>query len=66
LWRRNRKAFCERPFALQRQQPENDKQNVDVPPLEKFLQTPMATVTLSASLHIWANQAELTMYEIES
>jgi len=30
------KAFCERPFALYRQQAEKDKQNVDVaPPLEK-------------------------------
>jgi len=26
---RNCKVFCERPFALQREQPEKDKQNVD-------------------------------------
>jgi len=32
LWCRNTKAFCERPFALQRPQPENNKQNVDVVP----------------------------------
>jgi len=31
-----------RQFALQRQQPEKDKQNVDfTPPLETFLRTPM-------------------------
>jgi len=34
-------TFCERPFALHRQQPEKDKQKFDVAPLEKFLQTPM-------------------------
>jgi len=28
---RKGKAFCERAFALHRQQPENHKQNVDVP-----------------------------------
>jgi len=33
LWCRNTKAFCERPFALQLQQPEKDKQNVHVFPL---------------------------------
>jgi len=26
----------------------------------------MATLTLSASFHVWANQAKLTMYEIEN
>jgi len=36
------------------------------PPLEKFLRTSMAALTLSASFHVWANQAELTMYEIEN
>jgi len=51
---------------LQRQQPENDKQNADVSPLEKFMRTPMTTLTLSASFHVWANQAKLTMYEIEN
>jgi len=35
------KAFCERPFALHRQQAEKDKQNVDVAPPGKFLRTPM-------------------------
>jgi len=35
------KAVCERQFALHRQQPENNKQNVDVVPLETFLRTPM-------------------------
>jgi len=59
-------VFCKRLFALQRQQPEHNKQNVDFVPLEKFLWTPMATVTLSARFHVWANQAKLTMYEIEN
>jgi len=35
------KALCERPFALHCQQPEKDKQNVDVAPLEKFLRMPI-------------------------
>jgi len=35
------KALCERPFALHRQQHEKYKQNVNVPPLEKFMRTPM-------------------------
>ena len=35
------KAFCECSFALHRQQSEKDKQNFDVDPQEKFLQTPM-------------------------
>jgi len=35
-------------------------------PLEKFLRTPMTTLTLSASFHAWANQAKLAMYEIEN
>jgi len=30
LWCRQGKALCERPFALHRQQPEMDKQNVDL------------------------------------
>jgi len=38
---RKGKAFCERAFALHRQQPEKDKQNVSVAPLEKFLRTPL-------------------------
>jgi len=29
-WGRKGKAFCERPFALHRQQSEKDKQNLDV------------------------------------
>jgi len=34
-------AFCEHPFALQRQQPEKDKQNVDVAhPWKKFCGRP--------------------------
>jgi len=33
-------------------------------PLEKCLPPPMATLTLSASFHVWANQAQLTMYKI--
>jgi len=42
LWCRDSKAFCERPFALEREQPENDKQSVDVAPdLEKVLRKPM-------------------------
>jgi len=36
------------------------------PLLEKFLRTSIATLTFSASFHVWANQAELTMYEIEN
>jgi len=37
---RKAKAFCERPFALHRQQPVKDKQNLDVSAtLEKFLRT---------------------------
>jgi len=47
---------------MQRQQPENNKQNVDV---EKFLHTSMVTSTLSARFHVWANRAKLTMHEIE-
>jgi len=35
-------------------------------PMEKFLPTPMATLMLSANFHVWANQAKLTMYEIEN
>jgi len=31
LWCRKGKAYCERPFALHRQQPEKDKQYVDLP-----------------------------------
>jgi len=38
---RKDKAFCERPFVLHRQQPEKDKQNFGVAPLEKILRTPM-------------------------
>ena len=59
-------SLCERPFALQRQQPEKDKQNVDVARLEKILRTPKGTLTLSASFHVWANQVKPTMYEIEN
>jgi len=45
LWCRKGKAFCERLFALHRQQPEKDKQNVDCdPPWGKFLRTPMAAI----------------------
>jgi len=43
LWRRKSETFCVCPFALHRQQPEKDKQNVDFSPLEKFLRTPMVT-----------------------
>jgi len=39
--------------------------NDDVAPtLEKFLQTPMAAFTLSASFDVWSSQAKLAMYEI--
>jgi len=37
---RKRKAFCERPFALHRQQPEKDKRSFDVPPWKKFCVRP--------------------------
>jgi len=33
---RKGKEFCERPFALRYQQPENDKQNFDVAPRWKI------------------------------
>ena len=36
-----RVKLCDCPFALHCQQPEKDKQNVDVAPLEKFMRTPM-------------------------
>jgi len=51
--------------ATERQQPEKDKQNVDVSPLEKFLRTSIATFTLSTSFDVWVSQAKLTMYDIE-
>jgi len=31
-----------------------------LPPLEKFLRTPMAIFTLSASFDVWASQAKLS------
>jgi len=38
---RKAKAFCERTFALHRQQPEKDKRNFDVaPPWKKFCVRP--------------------------
>jgi len=37
LWCRRGKAFSERPFALRRQQPENDKQKADIAPSWKNL-----------------------------
>jgi len=37
-----------------------------LPPLWKFRLTPMAAFTLSTSFHIWASQAKLTTYEIET
>jgi len=36
LWFGKGKAFCERPIALHRQQPENDKHNVDAAPSGKI------------------------------
>jgi len=57
LWFRNSKAFCERPFTVQPQQPEKDDQNVAAAPtVEKFMRAPMATFTLSASFDVWASQ----------
>ena len=44
------KTFCERPFTLHRQQPEKDKENFDVTPLEKFLRGIMVTA-LSPNNH---------------
>jgi len=35
-------------------------------PPKKFLRTPMATLTLAARFHVWANQAKLTTYETEN
>jgi len=41
LWCRKGKPFCERSFALHRQEPENDKQNVDdVAPWKSFCGRP--------------------------
>jgi len=34
--------------------------------LENILQTPVTTFTFSASFHVWANQANLTVWEIEN
>jgi len=51
---------------LQRQQHEKGRQNVDGDPPRKLQRTRMATLTLSASFQVWANQAKLTMYEIEN
>jgi len=49
----NSKVFCEGPIALQREQPDKYKQNVDVAPfLEKFLRTPMVTFTRSTSFDV--------------
>ena len=40
LWCRNSKPLCERPSALQPQQPKKDKQNVHVVPLlEQYCDT---------------------------
>jgi len=38
------KAFCERRFAMHRQQPEKYNENCDVLPLEKFLLTPVVAL----------------------
>jgi len=65
-WCRNSKAFCERPFALQRHQPEKDQQHVHVAPPGKMSATPMATFTLSRGSDVWASQVKLTRYEIET
>ena len=49
---RHSKQFCELPFALKRQQPETDKQNVDVAhPRENFLRTPMYVIYIQ--YQIW-------------
>jgi len=40
------KAFCERPFALHRQQPEHDKQNVDNAPPRKISAYAYADIVL--------------------
>jgi len=45
--------FCIRQFALHRQQPEKDEQNVALPPLSKFLRTPMAAdIALEDGEHV--------------
>jgi len=61
LWCGNSKAFCEHLFALQRQQPKKQKQNVHVVPSWKNYSTSMATFTLSTSFDVWASQAKRTM-----
>jgi len=44
--------FCTRQFALHRQQPEKDKQNVDfAPPLEIFLRTPLTAGLIRRQNH---------------
>jgi len=53
------KTLCDCPFALHRQQPEKDKQNIDVSPLEKFLRMPMerglgAILTKVCQLQLYA------------
>jgi len=58
----NSKAFCERPFELQRQQPVKDEQNVVVSPLQKYLLTPTAgfSFNLLPSFDVWAGFANLS------
>jgi len=44
------KAFCERPYAPHRQQPEKDQQNIEVAPREK----------ISAVAHVPITEKEAT------
>jgi len=65
LWSRNSKAFCERPFALQRQQLEKDKQNVNIfHPGKIFVDT--HGYFYPFSFDVWANQAKLTVVMVFS
>jgi len=47
-------VFCERPFALHRQQPEKNKQNIDVASPDEFVRTSMA-LTYSAGELIYCS-----------
>jgi len=49
------KAFCERPFALHRQQPEHDERNVDVVPPGKISADARAKNSTLVPSQAWAS-----------
>jgi len=59
-------AFCVRPFALHRQKPEKDKQNVDSAPLENFLRTPMTIVLIKVHTELNKETFSLIFYPLIS